>query len=108
MYVKGICVHIEWTCTQIHYTTCTWQEKLHWLYPLLFFIVQQNKNGKTKKSKFVVGLSCRSKMQENTHFANLYVPVTAATVLKEKPASVSAAVQAFYYRDPVDLKASTV
>ena len=43
-------------------------------------------------------------MQENSHYANLYVPVTVAALLKERPALVSAAVQAFYYRDPVELK----
>ncbi|KAL8587428.1 hypothetical protein ACOMHN_062161 [Nucella lapillus] len=47
---------------------------------------------------------CQSKVQENKHYANLYVPVTVAALLTEKPALVSAAVQAFYYRDPVELK----
>ena len=42
-------------------------------------------------------------MQENTHYANLYVPVSVAALLKERPSLVSAAVQAFYYRDPAEL-----
>ena len=47
-------------------------------------------------------------MQENTHYANLYVPVTVAALLKERPSLVSAAVQAFYYRDPVELKVGSL
>ncbi|XP_076443886.1 protein ecdysoneless homolog [Babylonia areolata] len=47
---------------------------------------------------------CQMKMEENKHYANVYVPVTVAALLKERPALVSAAVQAFYYRDPVELK----
>ncbi|KAK7113122.1 protein ecdysoneless homolog [Littorina saxatilis] len=47
---------------------------------------------------------CRAKLVDNTHYANTYVPVSVAALLKEKPQLVSSAVQAFYYRDPVELK----
>ncbi|KAK7456517.1 hypothetical protein BaRGS_00039373 [Batillaria attramentaria] len=45
-----------------------------------------------------------AKIQENSHFANVYVPVNVAAILAERPSLISAAVQAFYYRDPVELK----
>ena len=47
---------------------------------------------------------CKEKMKENSHFANVYVPVNVATILKAKPSLVSSAVQSFYYRDPLELK----
>ncbi|XP_066476106.1 protein ecdysoneless homolog [Tiliqua scincoides] len=42
------------------------------------------------------------------HRAHCYIPAGIAIVLKQNPALVSAAVQAFYLRDPIDLKACRV
>ncbi|KAJ6657754.1 hypothetical protein lerEdw1_001941 [Lerista edwardsae] len=42
------------------------------------------------------------------HRAHCYIPAGIAVVLKQRPALVSAAVQAFYLRDPIDLKACHV
>ncbi|XP_070608407.1 protein ecdysoneless homolog isoform X2 [Erythrolamprus reginae] len=45
------------------------------------------------------------KIQTCLHRAHCYLPVGIAVVLRQCPALVSAAVQAFYLRDPIDLKA---
>ncbi|XP_068113738.1 protein ecdysoneless homolog [Hyperolius riggenbachi] len=45
------------------------------------------------------------KMKESLHRAHCYVPAGIAGVLKERPQLLAAAVQAFYLRDPLDLKA---
>ncbi|XP_077980173.1 protein ecdysoneless homolog [Glandiceps talaboti] len=45
------------------------------------------------------------KIQENYHHGYCYVPANVAMVLQQKPALVAPAVQAFYFRDPIDLKA---
>ncbi|PVD38810.1 hypothetical protein C0Q70_01433 [Pomacea canaliculata] len=45
-----------------------------------------------------------AKIKENTHYTNVYVPVSVAALLKEYPCLVSDAVRAFYYRDPFELK----
>ncbi|XP_070581124.1 protein ecdysoneless homolog [Ptychodera flava] len=45
------------------------------------------------------------KIQEYFHHSNCYIPANVATVLHEKPALISPAVQAFYSRDALDLKA---
>uniref|UniRef100_A0A8C5SFJ3 Ecdysoneless cell cycle regulator n=1 Tax=Laticauda laticaudata TaxID=8630 RepID=A0A8C5SFJ3_LATLA len=45
------------------------------------------------------------KIQTCLHRAHCYLPAGIAVVLRQRPALVSAAVQAFYLRDPVDLKA---
>ncbi|KAG8435165.1 hypothetical protein GDO86_013203 [Hymenochirus boettgeri] len=42
---------------------------------------------------------------ESLHRAHCYVPAGIAVILKERPHLVSAGVQAFYLRDPIDLKA---
>ncbi|XP_055623997.1 protein ecdysoneless [Toxorhynchites rutilus septentrionalis] len=44
------------------------------------------------------------KIEEDHHRATLYVPVGVAAALKENPQLISAAVLAFYNRDPIDLK----
>jgi len=44
------------------------------------------------------------KMIENTHWTNLVLPPKLAVILKNRPDLVSAAIRAFYYRDPIDLK----
>uniref|UniRef100_A0A1W7RDC2 Protein SGT1 n=1 Tax=Agkistrodon contortrix contortrix TaxID=8713 RepID=A0A1W7RDC2_AGKCO len=44
------------------------------------------------------------KIQTCLHQAHCYIPAGIAVVLKQRPALVSAAVQAFYLRDPIDLK----
>uniref|UniRef100_A0A8C6Y7H3 Ecdysoneless cell cycle regulator n=1 Tax=Naja naja TaxID=35670 RepID=A0A8C6Y7H3_NAJNA len=48
------------------------------------------------------------KIQTCLHRADCYLPAGIAVVLRQRPALVSAAVQAFYLRDPVDLKACRV
>ncbi|KAM3913488.1 protein ecdysoneless homolog [Leptodactylus fuscus] len=45
------------------------------------------------------------KIKESYHRAQCFVPAEIASVLRERPQFVSAAVQAFYLRDPIDLKA---
>ncbi|XP_018426908.1 PREDICTED: protein ecdysoneless homolog isoform X3 [Nanorana parkeri] len=45
------------------------------------------------------------KMKESLHRAHCFVPAGIAAVLKERPQLLAAAVQAFYLRDPLDLKA---
>ncbi|XP_050391760.2 protein ecdysoneless homolog [Patella vulgata] len=45
------------------------------------------------------------KANENLHFANCYIPTSVAAVLEQNPTLVSPAVEAFYYRDPIDLQA---
>ncbi|XP_069466638.1 protein ecdysoneless homolog [Ambystoma mexicanum] len=44
------------------------------------------------------------KLQKTLHIAHCYLPASIAVVLKAHPKVVAAAVQAFYLRDPVDLK----
>ncbi|XP_048363040.1 protein ecdysoneless homolog [Sphaerodactylus townsendi] len=48
------------------------------------------------------------KIQTYLHRAQCYLPIGAAAVLKQRPGLVSAAVQAFYLRDPIDLKACRI
>ncbi|XP_060097203.1 protein ecdysoneless homolog [Heteronotia binoei] len=48
------------------------------------------------------------KIQTCLHQAHCYLPAGAAAVLKQRPGLVSAAVQAFYLRDPIDLKACRI
>ncbi|XP_064631797.1 protein ecdysoneless homolog isoform X2 [Lineus longissimus] len=45
------------------------------------------------------------KAKESIHRANCFIPAVALAVLKENPNLVAAAVQAFFYRTPDDLKA---
>ncbi|KAM4030244.1 protein ecdysoneless homolog isoform 2-T2 [Anomaloglossus baeobatrachus] len=45
------------------------------------------------------------KIKDSFHQAHCLVPAEIAAILKERPQLVSAAVQAFYLRDPIDLKA---
>ncbi|ESO94107.1 hypothetical protein LOTGIDRAFT_145160 [Lottia gigantea] len=45
------------------------------------------------------------KASQNLHYANCYIPTSVASVLEQNPSLVAPAVEAFYYRDPVDLKA---
>ncbi|XP_075072666.1 protein ecdysoneless homolog isoform X2 [Mixophyes fleayi] len=44
------------------------------------------------------------KIKESLHRAHCFVPAAIAAVVKERPQLVSAAVEAFYLRDPIDLK----
>ncbi|KAM4703322.1 protein ecdysoneless homolog [Rhinophrynus dorsalis] len=44
------------------------------------------------------------KIKDSLHRAQCFVPAGIAAVLKERPHLVSAGVQAFYLRDPIDLK----
>ncbi|XP_040292468.1 protein ecdysoneless homolog isoform X1 [Bufo bufo] len=44
-------------------------------------------------------------IKDSFHRAHCLVPAEIAAILKERPQLVSAAVQAFYLRDPIDLKA---
>ncbi|XP_062989038.1 protein ecdysoneless homolog [Elgaria multicarinata webbii] len=48
------------------------------------------------------------RIQAFLHRAHCYLPAGIAVVLKQRPALVSAAVQAFYLRDPIDLKACRI
>ncbi|XP_054838524.1 protein ecdysoneless homolog isoform X2 [Eublepharis macularius] len=48
------------------------------------------------------------KTQACLHRAHCYLPIGIAAVLKQNPGLVSAAVQAFYLRDPIDLKACRI
>ncbi|KAJ7324207.1 hypothetical protein JRQ81_017227 [Phrynocephalus forsythii] len=48
------------------------------------------------------------RIQAFLHRARCYIPAGIAVVLKQRPTLVSAAVQAFYLRDPIDLKACRV
>ncbi|XP_070801176.1 protein ecdysoneless homolog [Pituophis catenifer annectens] len=48
------------------------------------------------------------KIQTFLHRAHCYLPAGIAVVLRQRPALVSAAVQAFYLRDPIDLKACRI
>ncbi|XP_069836613.1 protein ecdysoneless homolog isoform X2 [Dendropsophus ebraccatus] len=43
-------------------------------------------------------------IKDSFHRAHCFLPAEIATILKERPQLVSAAVQAFYLRDPIDLK----
>lgn len=45
------------------------------------------------------------KIKDSLHQAHCFVPAGIAAVLKERPQLLAAAVQAFYLRDPLDLKA---
>ncbi|XP_029465040.1 protein ecdysoneless homolog isoform X3 [Rhinatrema bivittatum] len=45
------------------------------------------------------------KIQHFLHRAYCYLPVSIVAILKERPQLVAPAVQAFYLRDPIDLKA---
>ncbi|NWI11830.1 ECD protein, partial [Crypturellus soui] len=45
------------------------------------------------------------KIQTSFHRAHCYLPAGIVAVLKQRPSLVAAAVQAFYLRDPVDLRA---
>lgn len=42
--------------------------------------------------------------EQHQHKANVYVPISVARLLHEKPQKISTAVQAFCNRDPIDLK----
>ncbi|XP_063817542.1 protein ecdysoneless homolog isoform X2 [Pseudophryne corroboree] len=44
------------------------------------------------------------KLKDSLHHAHCFVPAGIAAVLQERPQLVSAAVEAFYLRDPIDLK----
>ncbi|XP_005390046.1 PREDICTED: protein ecdysoneless homolog [Chinchilla lanigera] len=48
------------------------------------------------------------KIQASLHRAHCFLPAGVAVVLKQRPRLVAAAVQAFYLRDPVDLRACRV
>jgi len=50
---------------------------------------------------------CRypEKIQASFHRAHCYLPAGIVAVLRQRPSLVAAAVQAFYLRDPVDLRA---
>ncbi|XP_058043321.1 protein ecdysoneless homolog [Ahaetulla prasina] len=48
------------------------------------------------------------KIQTCFQRAHCYLPAGVAVVLRQRPALVSAAVQAFYLRDPIDLKACRI
>uniref|UniRef100_H9GV13 Ecdysoneless cell cycle regulator n=1 Tax=Anolis carolinensis TaxID=28377 RepID=H9GV13_ANOCA len=48
------------------------------------------------------------KIQAFLHRAHCYLPAGIATILKQRPSLVATAVQAFYLRDPFDLKACHV
>lgn len=45
------------------------------------------------------------KIQASFHRAHCYLPAGIVAVLRQRPSLVAAAVQAFYLRDPVDLRA---
>ncbi|NXK55507.1 ECD protein, partial [Chauna torquata] len=45
------------------------------------------------------------KIQASFHRAHCYLPAGIVAVLKQRPSLVAAAVQAFYLRDPIDLRA---
>lgn len=49
-----------------------------------------------------------SKMHENFHFANLMLPPKLAAILQEEPNLVPYGVATFYFRDPIDIKVSTL
>ncbi|KAE8590831.1 hypothetical protein XENTR_v10018223 [Xenopus tropicalis] len=44
------------------------------------------------------------KIKDSLHRAHCFVPARIVAILKERPSLVSAGVQAFYLRDPIDLK----
>lgn len=44
------------------------------------------------------------KIHENIHHTHCYIPANLAAVLERRPSLVSAGVQAFYLRDPIDLQ----
>ena len=46
------------------------------------------------------------KVKKEIHHAHCYMPANLAMVLDIKPSLLSAGVNAFYYRDPLDLKVS--
>ncbi|XP_004846324.1 protein ecdysoneless homolog isoform X3 [Heterocephalus glaber] len=48
------------------------------------------------------------KIQASLHRAHCFLPAGIAVVLKQRPRLVAAAVQAFYLRDPIDLRACRV
>lgn len=47
-------------------------------------------------------------IRKNQHFCHCYVPAAVAAVLDSDPYLISAAVRAFFYKDPIDLKACRV
>ncbi|XP_077206545.1 protein ecdysoneless homolog [Paroedura picta] len=82
-------------------------------------ILQALKLLSTHSGNFVAAKSIRAavykrisgypeKIRSCVHQAHCCLPVGAAAVLKQRPGLVSAAVQAFYLRDPIDLKACCV
>uniref|UniRef100_A0A7N4PG54 Ecdysoneless cell cycle regulator n=1 Tax=Sarcophilus harrisii TaxID=9305 RepID=A0A7N4PG54_SARHA len=48
------------------------------------------------------------KIQTSFHRAHCFLPAAAVAILKHRPQLVAAAVQAFYLRDPVDLRACRI
>ncbi|XP_074649522.1 protein ecdysoneless homolog [Tubulanus polymorphus] len=46
-----------------------------------------------------------NKINQNIHRTSCYVPASISTILKSHPHLVAPAVQAFYFRDPIDLQA---
>ncbi|XP_041473707.1 protein ecdysoneless homolog [Lytechinus variegatus] len=49
-----------------------------------------------------------SKVQSNFHHTHCLMPAKLAAILKHQPSLVSPAVEAFYHRDPLDLKACRI
>lgn len=49
---------------------------------------------------------CRlsDRVKKEVHYAHCYIPANLAVVLDTKPSLIAAGVNAFYYRDPIDLK----
>ncbi|CAL8122668.1 unnamed protein product [Orchesella dallaii] len=47
-----------------------------------------------------------SKMEENFHYANLMLPPKLAAIIQQDPNLVPYGVATFYFRDPIDIKAS--
>ncbi|XP_027716370.1 protein ecdysoneless homolog [Vombatus ursinus] len=45
------------------------------------------------------------KIQTSLHRAHCFLPAAAVAILKQRPQLIAAAVQAFYLRDPIDLRA---
>lgn len=56
---------------------------------------------------YVDAMCCRypEKIQASFHRAHCYLPAGIVAVLRQRPSLVAAAVEAFYLRDPVDLRA---
>ena len=61
-----------------------------------------------KQQLSLESVDSRMRYAKKQHFCRCYVPAAVAAVLDSDPYLISAAVRAFFYKDPIDLKACRV